>query len=58
MYAHVLVEGNPDNAHPPSSEVSRHSHETQGRRGINVVGINDIHVRTDENADTAETEEA
>ena len=58
MHSHIRIERDPDNRHASRSTIPRHGHEPQRRSSVEIVRVNNVHIRADEDADRAETKES
>lgn len=57
MHPHITIKGDPHDRHPACRAVARYCHEAQRRGGVDVVCVDDVHVRGNEDADGAEAED-
>lgn len=57
MHPHAMIEWDADYSHTPSDTIARGSHEPQRRCSIDLVGVDDVHIAGNKDADAAEAEE-
>lgn len=57
LHPHILIKWHSHDRHSTGRRVPRYSHETECRGGIDVIGVDNVHVGGDEDGYGAEAED-